>query len=213
MFCSQECYEFAMIYFHQYECEIISDILKSGSVNMSLRLFFFSLSLFGGNIKNLQKMYEETEKNVKNIFDFDLSSSKNHNDTLLLKLKSLLSLSKSSKQYKMLNQKNILKNSSMLHSMYAENMDFIHDYIQVLCKISDHNFHGIFSSNLGTTIFDNSNLKNLQEPIGSGSFLFTSLINHSCSPNILRICVDGEMCLVVCRRIEKGSQLYDCYKY
>lgn len=213
MFCSQECYEFALKYFHRYECPIISDIQKSGSVNMSLRLFFFSLSLFGGNIKNLQKFYEETKENVKNIFDFDLSTIKNLNDILIWKLKCLLSLSKSSKQYQMLNQKNILNNCSTLHSMYIENMDFIHDYIQVLCKISDHNFHGIFSSNLGTKIFDNSNLKNLQEPIGSGSFLFTSLINHSCSPNILRICVDGEMCLIVCRKIEKGSQLYDCYKY
>jgi hypothetical protein len=202
-----------MKYFHQYECPIISDILKSGSVNMSLRLFFISLSLFEGNINNLQTFYEENRNHEKNLFDFDFSTLTNLKDILLVKLKCLLSLSKSSKQYPMMTQKNILNRHSTLHLMYAENTDFIHEYLQVLCQISDHNFHGIFSSNLGIKIFDNSNLKNLQEPIGSGSFLFTSLINHSCTPNILRICLDGEMRLVVCRRIEKGSQIYDCYKY
>ena len=212
MFCSQECYEFAMKYFHQYECPVISDILKSGSVNMSLRIFFISLSLFGGSINCLKNFYEDNKKNPRNIFDFDFSFAKNVEDMLILKLKCLLSLSKSLKKYQLIYQKTILNNHSALHSMYEENKDFIHDFIQDLCQISDHNFHGIFSSNLGTKIFDNSNLKSLQEPIGSGSFLFTSLINHSCTPNILRICLDGEMFLVVCRKIEKGSQIYDCYK-
>ncbi|XP_070496813.1 SET and MYND domain-containing protein 4-like [Chironomus tepperi] len=212
MFCSQECYEFAMKYFHQYECPVITDILKSGSVNMSLRIFFISLSLFGGNIKSLQRFYEETKKNMKNVFDFDHSTLINAEDVLIMKLKCLISLSKSSKKYQMMYQKSILSSLSSLNSIYTENIDFIHDYIEALCQISDHNFHGIFSSNLGNKTFDNSNLKSLQEPIGSGSFLFTSLINHSCTPNILRICVDGEMCLIVCRKIEKGSQIYDCYK-
>ncbi|KAL7045419.1 hypothetical protein ACKWTF_002227 [Chironomus riparius] len=212
MFCSQECYEFAMKYFHQYECPVITDILKSGSVNMSLRIFFISLALFGDSINCLKNFYEENKKNSKNIFDFDFSTTKSVKNMLIMKLKCLLSLSKSSKQYQLAYQKNILNNHSTLHSMYVENKDFIHDFIQDLCQISDHNFHGIFSSNLDTKIFDNSNLKSLQEPIGSGSFLFTSLINHSCTPNILRVCLDGEMCLVVCRKIEKDSQIYDCYK-
>lgn len=213
MFCSQECYEFAMKYFHQYECPIILDIIKSGSVNMSLRIFFISLSLFNGNINNLQTFYMENQKNSKNIFDFDFSILKNVEDNLILKLKCLLNLSKSSILYQLTQQKFILKSHPILHIMYDENANFIDEYIQTLCQISDHNFHGIFSSNLGIKTFDHTNLKSLQEPIGSGTFLLTSLINHSCSPNILRICLDDEICLVVCRKIEKGSQVYDCYKY
>lgn len=212
MFCSQQCHEFAKKYYHKYECPIISDIIRSGSVNMTLRIFFISLSVFEEDIFKLREFYEDIIKIPKTLFDFDFSS-KNSSDNLLNQLKCLLSLSRSSKNFPLTQQKKLLANHPELYEIYNANGDFIKEFIQHQSQISDHNFHGIFSSNLNTQSIVNTNMKSLQEPVGSGSFLFASLINHSCVPNIMRICVDAEIYIIACRKIEKGSQIFDCYKY
>lgn len=45
-----------------------------------------------------------------------------------------------------------------------------------------------------------------------GIFPFTSLLNHSCSPNLQRIFVDDKIVLVARRPIEAGEQLFICYQ-
>lgn len=212
MFCSEDCYNFAMKFYHSYECLIIKQILKSGSVNMTLRIFFIALSLFNGDIIKLKEFYEDTKNNPKNVFDFNVLS-KNSDESVVNQLKCLLSLSRSAKEYSLNLQKTLLNTHPTLCTLYRKNSDFIDAFIQHQSQISDHNFHGIFSSNLNTQSIDENNLKSLQEPVGSGSFLFASLLNHSCAPNILRVCVDAEIYIIVCRRIAKGSQIFDCYKY
>lgn len=47
--------------------------------------------------------------------------------------------------------------------------------------------------------------------LGSGVFPFCSLINHACTPNILRISFGNRMVIFVLRPIKKGQQLFDNY--
>ena len=47
--------------------------------------------------------------------------------------------------------------------------------------------------------------------LGSGAFPFCSLINHACTPNILRIPFGSKMVIFVLRPIKKGEQLFDNY--
>lgn len=172
---------------------------------MKLRLFFMALSTFNGSIEGLEKFLSENEGASRTIFDSEATSEEEAKHLLLV----LMSLEKSSKIFSLHQHREIFKASTFLSSVWETNSFFIQKFLQRLCQIADLNFHGIFSgsSNLQTT--DESNL---QQSIGSGVLLCGSLINHSCSNNVLRICVEGKIAFVVSRPVEKGAQLMDCYK-
>ncbi|XP_075980473.1 SET and MYND domain containing, class 4, member 4 [Anticarsia gemmatalis] len=75
---------------------------------------------------------------------------------------------------------------------------------------SPTNMHGI-SSNI-----ENSEGKFLDEcNIASGAYAFLSLLNHSCSPNVVRYSKlgTGQMTLLAIRPIKKGMQIFDNYGY
>ncbi|KAG5675897.1 hypothetical protein PVAND_005757 [Polypedilum vanderplanki] len=210
MFCSTDCQNHAMRFYHKYECPIISELLKSGSINMALRIFFIGLSIFDNDIEKFKKCVNENRNASKTIFDYNFSSVENE-DYLKNYFLSLICLSRSTKKFSLTPYENILSTHPLLQAVFNENREFILDFIQRQCQISDHNFHGIFSSSLSAS--DTlSDMRNLQMSIGSGSLPFASLINHSCSPNVMRICEDGKVVFIVCRPIQKGSQIFDCYK-
>lgn len=210
MFCSPDCYASSLRRHHRYECPIMSQLLKSGSVHMALRLFFIALSTFDGSIEQLKFFFKENENKKLTIFDFDLSLEQNEKNLL----QAFLSLVKSSKVFSLQRHEDILKIHPELKTVWENHNAFIRSLLQRQCQISDLNFHGIYSGSSRkdavrnpTTTFDN-----LQHSIGSSSLLFCSLVNHSCSNNILRICFEGKVICVVCRPIAKGNQLFDCYK-
>lgn len=68
------------------------------------------------------------------------------------------------------------------------------------------NFHEI--SNLTTPT--KSNVYSPLE-IGSGAYSFLSLLNHECSPNVVRHCYGNMVVLRALRPIKKGEQLFDNY--
>lgn len=212
MFCSHNCYETALKRHHQYECPVMAKLLKSGSVHMALRLFFIALSAFDGSFEDLEKFMKDNSACRTTIFDEELKSKAVPNDkTLLLALTSLM---KSSKDFSLMQHEEILKNHPQLKSSWEAYQEFIKSFLLQQCQASDLNFHGIFSGSLKKEekLNTSTTFSNLQQSIGSGSFLFSSLINHSCSSNLSRLCVDGKIVLVVCHPIPKGGQLFDCYK-
>lgn len=211
MFCSSECYEKSYKKFHRYECPVMDQLLKSGSVHMALRILFIALSTFDGSIEQLEKFLQINEICSASIFDFDLRLQDEECDRNLLL--SLMSLIKSSKTFSLAQHEEILKNHPQLNLIWQDHRTFIRSFLLRQCQTSDLNFHGIFSgSSKKNDITNPPTMQSLQQPIGSGSFLFCSLINHSCSSNVLRICVEGKVVLVVSRPIAKGSQIFDCYK-
>lgn len=211
MFCSTECLESALERYHRFECPVMDRLIKSGSVHMALRLFFIGLSAFDGSVENFKNFFEENEGARSTIFNVDEKSSVI--DQEKSRLLALFSLTKSSKNFSTVQHEEILMKHPILSESWKTHREFIQTFIQRQSQISDHNFHGIFS---GSTKQENFAPKtiftNLQQSIGSGSMLFCSLINHSCSSNILRVCFEGKIVVVVCRPIAKGSQLFDCYK-
>lgn len=210
MFCSNDCLNFAKKNYHQYECLNMSEIVKSASINMSLRIFFIGLSICNHDIEEFKKFIMEIENSSKSVFDFDLSS-KESSKYFKNYFTSLYNLSRSTKIFSLDQHSNIISKHPRLTDLWSENNKFILNFIHRLCQISDHNFHGIFSSSFNAHDIL-TDLKNLQQSIGSGCLPFSSLINHSCSPNIIRICENGSVALIVLKPIEKGSQIFDCYK-
>lgn len=213
MFCSHECQQNALKRFHRYECPVMSLLVKSGSVNIALRILFISLSTFGGSIEKLENFMNENENLVSTVFDFDFSD-KNSEENPRNYLKCLSSLSKSTKSFSLQSHEEILCNHPELKSVWTSHEKFIRNFLQRQCQINDLYFHGIFSGSLKLNPSNNSSttFRDLQRSIGSGWFPFCSLINHSCAPNVVRVYVEGRVVLIACRPIEKGSQLFDCYK-
>jgi hypothetical protein len=210
MFCSTDCQNTASKLYHQFECPIMDELKKSGSMNMALRIFFIGLSIFDSDIEMLKKFVNENEHATTTIFDYDLSSVENV-DYLKNYFLSLFCLSRSKTKFSLTAHEKILSTHPQLATVFIENREFILEFILRQCQTSDHNFHGIFSSSLRADDTHND-MRNLQLSVGSGSLPFASLINHSCNPNIMRVCDDGRVVLIVCRPISKGSQIFDCYK-
>lgn len=213
MFCSFHCQQSALKSFHQYECPMMSSLLRSGSVNIALRLFFISLSAFNGSFENLEKFTLENEKSNSTIFDFDFTDE-NCEVTVKNYLKCLSSLSRSHKTFSLDSHIEILLNHPELKETFKTHETFVKSFLQRQCKTNDLYFHGVLGAGLKSSTSKDSLVisKGLQQSIGSGWFPFCSLINHSCAPNICRIYVEGKVVLVAIRPIGKGSQLFDCYK-
>lgn len=198
MFCSTSCYQHAMNRFHKYECANIAEIIQTTSVHMALRIFYLGFSLFNHNVKDFYDFMNEILKCPTTIFDSidGMDDEKN-------KFSALLSLSRSEKKFNLEKHLKFLRK----HEDFTNQCDKVERILQTICQISDHNFHGFFSGS-----FQAGSESDLQLPVGCCSLLFTSLLNHSCSPNIVRVCVDGKVALVVCKVIRKDEQIFDCYK-
>lgn len=217
MFCSISCIKEAYKRYHQYECPIMDTLLRSGDVHMALRSFFIALSIFDGSLENLEKFLNENENTRTTIFDIEScrwDEAENDKSRLLM----LTSLIKSKKEISLDLHEEALVNHPSLKHIWAEQKPFIKSFLTKQCQIADLSFHGIFGGTSKKT-HDLSEMnssmvfQNLQQPIGSGALLFSTLFNHSCSNNIFRVYVDGNVVCVVCRPISKGSQLFDSYKY
>lgn len=176
---------------------------------MPLRQFFIAFSSFGASIEKFQKFIDESETS-STVFDFDLSMKDEETDKkLLLALRSLI---KSSKVFPLEEHTKVFQHHSLLKEIFKENRKFIESFLQWQCQISDWNIHGIFSGS-SKLIGDSPNaFGQLQQSIGTGCLLFGSLTNHSCANNVFRIYVEGKVAYSVSRPIQKGSQIFDCYK-
>jgi hypothetical protein len=184
----------------------MDQITVNAGLNIALRIFFTGFSLFNENIQEFYKFFNEALKSPKTIFDFDFSKSESEKD----KLGALFSLCKSPKMFDLTNHINALKNLETFKKIWEEHQEIIKNILQTICKIADHNFHGFFTANLKLSYGYTQD--ELQQVIGTSANLFSSLINHSCAPNVARICVDGKTAVVVCRSIPEGEQIFDCYK-
>jgi len=210
MYCSIECQQKAQKLFHQYECSVMDELLKAGSVNMALRLFFISLSTFNGSITQLEGFLNQLPAST--VFDVNfVAMDDNQIQTFLLA--SVNSLQKSSKLFGLQKHEEILRNHPQLKETFKTHEAFVKNLLQTYCQVSDLNFHGILGGNFQSENANAAELfRTMQQSIASGAFPFVSMINHSCAPNVMRIYFDGKAFVIVCRPIVKGSQLFDCYK-
>lgn len=67
------------------------------------------------------------------------------------------------------------------------------------------NFHEIME------LAQNEEMAFEAQEIGSGAYAFLSLLNHSCSPNVIRFCHGSAIVLRAMKDIRKGEQCFDNY--
>jgi SET domain len=185
-------------------------LLESGVVHMTLRQFFVALSMFDGSIKKLEEFIKENEHRNITIFDFDFKSEGSDKNKLLASR----SLIRTKRIFSMTDHEKILKSHPNLKLSLQNHFEFIKSFLLLHRQISDLNYLGVFSGS-SMKIGSQNTLKilqSMQQPIGIGSLLFGSFVNHSCSNNVFRVCVEGKLVYTVCRPIERGSQIFDGYK-
>ncbi|XP_037048121.1 SET and MYND domain-containing protein 4-like [Bradysia coprophila] len=214
MFCSDECESQANRTFHKYECHM-SEITSALSTNlqMALRSFFTTLSLFGESLDDLQNYLLENA-NPCTIFDV-----KDPHDQRA-KFMAINSLSANAE---VTVEKNILEKifqtSPELNEMWSKYDDLIANFLKRQIQIATLNYHEIYFWPLknGRTqdhLSDDSlTYQRGTVAAGNGSYPLASLLNHDCAPNIIKAFIDDKVVLVVQRPIKKGDQLFDNYGY
>lgn len=208
MYCSQECKEFADKNFHNYECKIIGVLLKAGVMQMTLRVFFQALNIFDGSIDKLEAFLSEYEHSNASVYDFDFS---NDNDEQTKAKSSLISMFCLARNNRASNDHLpaeifVLHPSVEIRKIWQTHSVFINKLFSRILQIYDSNFHGICG--WSRKMID----INTPQMIGVGCYVFGSLINHSCVPNVNRSYICDKMIIIVDRPIKKGEQIFDCYK-
>jgi hypothetical protein len=202
MYCSEACQDEAERTFHNFECSLIEVLLKTGIMQMAMRFFFQSLNVFDGNILKMKNFLENCENSSTSVYDFDFSkvpqNPKNFLQTAYCLARSDNIPTDSPEMLFMLHP--------VLEQMWKFHSKFIKQFIRRIIRIYDSNFHGICGWSLQQ--YDNHEAK----MIGVGCYIFASMLNHSCAPNVNRMYVNDKMIIVVDRPIKKGQQIFDCYK-
>lgn len=206
MFCSEKCQCEALASFHNFECLISAHLLKSGIMQMAMRVFFQALNIFDGLIEDIERFLESKVTSSVSYYDFDFSSWSDSNVMDKNHLTILYCLSKSNRYDESDSPRILLMRHPILAEIWNNHEAFITKFFQRILQIGDSNFHGIsgWSQN---TLHENS-----PKMIGIGCYPFISLVNHSCAPNVNRIYVENKMFLLVERPIKAGEQLFDCYR-
>lgn len=204
MFCSDVCKKKAQSY-HKYECAIIERLMKSGIMQMALRIFFTSLAIFDDSIEELQTFLSTELKDPSTtFFNFDNSCRRDEERN---NLAAMYCLTGNAKNENLESLAKLLENNLVLKkNVWQENQNFIIEFLKKVISIQDSNFHGICGWSLK---LENNKSASM---IGVGCYPFLSLINHSCYPNVSRVYNNDRIYLMVDRPIRKGEQLFDCYK-
>lgn len=197
MFCSIECKISAQNRYHKYECTIIDELLTSGIMYIVLRMFLEGLALFDGSINKLENFVEQ-QKDFPTIFEVTSMDPRVHFLTAI-NLSFALDLNHETDAYEYFFMKN-----EELKEMWRTNQIFIKCLLRKFIAIAKNDVHAIG----GWSLKQNQH----QELIGNGCFLFSSLLNHSCAPNIRRPNIENKMYVIVSRPIPKGGQLFDSYR-
>lgn len=196
MFCSNLCLTIANR-FHHIECqhiEINPDI-ENIIYEVPHRVVFEALGVFG-RIEKLQKFCEDNSK-MKTPYDFDLSDpNDSFREHKMLQLMSSLQRNSIPENMKSMMNRHVKLMQSITSN--AKHQKFLGNFMRKQMEIIITNSFGL------TSKYDGD--------IGSGIFALASYFNHSCAPNITRITVENKLVFVASRPIEKGQQLFVCYR-
>lgn len=202
MFCNSDC-EMQARGYHQYECAIALWLVACGQHEVAIRTFFRALAIMDGSMEQLQELFKECQASPhRTVFDFDFS---NPDDPEYKKnqLRVAFSLAHDRKITEFEFPDDIYKTHlEMLGLMTPQNKQFI---LEILLHIQQTQLSS--SGHIGRLSLDLEE----QEIVGSGHYLFGSLVNHSCVRNVIQLAVEDKMCLIVVKPIDKEEQLFDSY--
>lgn len=183
--------------FHHVECKTIDVNPEDENeiFEIAHRVVFEDLGIFG-TIEKLQK-FVEAHSEVKTVFDFNLlKGDENLKERNLLHVVNSLQRNKIPEKLQPMMEKHVQLMKSITKN--PKHQKFLDEYMRKQMEI-------VITNSFGMTNSDG-------EIIGSGIFPLSSLFNHSCAPNIMRITVDNKLVFITSRPIEKNQQLLVCYR-
>lgn len=211
MFCSTSCMDEANKKFHKLECDFSGnafDVFFSISIKSALRTFIEAVYIFEGSVEKL-KNYLEQCGNEKASREKDLESSHRKN---LLKAVNNLTTNESRRhavdKFRKMSACAILIDFLQKHSKFDEilqnnsNAKFLGNFMYKHIQIAETNYHELYAL---------SGRRCQNEQIGVASFPYSSLLSHSCCPNVIRLTFDARNYIIVSRNIEVGEQIFDNY--
>lgn len=216
MFCSTKCKDEGKKRFHDFECHFNSSAFEKFfniAIKASLRTFLLALSIFDGSIEKLKQFFcDNNDVNDVTVFDVDVKDEK-YMQQLLLAMNSLCTNEEKISEVEKFRRAivctiacDFLKNHSKLCNVLVneQNEIFFMNFLFKHSLIAESNYHELYAL---------SPLKphQVNEQFGVGGFPFSSLLNHSCTPNVFRLTFDGKNYIIASKRIEKGEQLFDNY--
>lgn len=181
MFCSEECRNIATKSF--------APIKDQQKINLLQRILLESLSICGGSFSKLQQLIHDVELSNKTVFDFDFNNTEDlsYNYHMLLAIISL-------------------KKSKTVHLQYLDAINQ-HPVLQFIKTQEERNIARKCLVHFARIVALNA----FHIADGKGVFAFSSLLNHSCIPNVSWRLVDTKMVLVVMSSIPKDQQLFVTY--
>jgi SET and MYND domain-containing protein 4 len=213
MYCSIDCMSSAQKRHHQFECEIIDELLTSGLLHIVVRMFFEGLSLFDGDIHEMEKYLNQNQESqtVFDIYGGDFNANEMDKKLFAATLSLATDGEEVSSEYE-----GIFEKTEKLRNLWESSEHFIRKILSKLIQVGTLYVHGIGGWSLKLEGIemdeDPKNPSFYQKLIGNACYLFCSLLNHSCAPNIKRLNVDEKVVVIVSRPIAKGGQLFDSYR-
>lgn len=219
MFCSSECERNSLNSFHKFECPLMDQILApvlTSTMKLALRTFFTLLTMFNGSVAELESF---VAKNTETCTVFDCKNQFDPKQTFLATHSLMFS---SEVVVNDIVFEEIFQASAVTKEMWTSHNQFIRSFLKKQTQIGTMNYHEIHGWPLKKGGLSDDELNEFKTALsykrgitsmGSGSYPFIALLNHSCSPNVQRIFIDDKNILIVQRPIEKGAQLFDNYGY
>lgn len=218
MFCGQACADEANKQFHRYECPVIDymftmlNIIQLSAVRVSI----CALTSFD-NMESLHRFVDDPE--AAKINSFTLNHSAVLPKSELYKPIHTLETNQSKRSTADLFQRAVITaavyralsdHSPDLMARLKTDADqrLLMELIFRHLQTASTNFHRLETLANARDINDLDNVS-----YGSGAFGFCSLINHACSPNIVRLPIGRQIAIFVLRPIKAGEELLDNYGY
>lgn len=216
MFCSDACLKEGYRKFHKYECGISKFIISSTlntNMQIAMRIFLEALDCFNESIPDLTLFLKESSP----CSAFDISSNATLKEKILALNSSVFdeTVKVDDAQFK----KVFLHNEKLQQVWNAYENDIIL-FLVKHTQIATLNCHEIYGWPLKKGGLLDPELENYKETLAycrnvtafaNGRYLFASLLNHSCAPNVSKIFVDDKIVIIVQRPIKAGEQIFDNY--
>ena len=211
MFCSEQCREKAFKMYHRYEC-FNSRIVKPEHSDLlnPMKTLFYGLYLFDHKIEDLKAFILSRGVERKIISDYDLNewNSIETKRNLFLCVDSLVPNKRCAekKPFHLM-----FKKHHLLKKMWKKEKKFLTLFLNRHYDISAMVHLDIWkwASDTAEVIELNQLADAKRKQVGYGCYVFTSMFNHSCVPNVELHCGNnGKMYLIVNQNIARGQQLF-----
>lgn len=216
MFCSETCKTDAFHSFHKYECPMIDFMHKMfNSIQLSaIRVSLCALTSFD-SITDLMQFVNDPQNTSVNAFTLDYTREPMPKSELYKPIHTLETNQDKRSTAELFQRavvtaviRRALLDTTTLSELLPDNdeLNLLTELLFRHLQTASTNFHRL--ETLANTV-DPNNLDDVS--YGSGAYGFCSLINHACSPNIVRLPIGRRISVFVLRPIKAGEQLLDNY--